>query len=275
MQRDLDEEPAERNETEHPSVSWRAWISEPRRLLATVTGVAALGVLLGYLSAVLFVFPGHDSAVELIRVPDVVGLTESEARELVQRAGLTYVEEDGLHDRSAVGTLVAQQPLAGQMAQPGSAIRVTASLGPKLSPVPDVVGLGYSQAEIALGRAGYTAEIDWVDADADVGQVVDTRPAPGTPLQLPGTVRLFVSAGARRVAVPNLVTRSLSEARATLERLGLRLGDVLQDSASLAAPGTVLAQSPTAGAVVDRATRVQVTVANLPGLNQPPDTVSG
>jgi serine/threonine-protein kinase len=160
------------------------------------------------------------------------------------------------------------------MAQPGSAVELVTSLGPKLSPVPEVVGLGHSQAEIALARAGYESELDWVDADADVGQVVDTRPAPGTPLQLPGTVRLFVSAGPRRAPVPNLVTRSLSEARATLERLGLRLGDVRQDSASLAAPGTVLAQTPAAGTIVDRASRVRVTVAKMPQPDQSRDTTA-
>jgi serine/threonine-protein kinase len=274
MQQDCGEDPADREEVDKPAAGWRAWVSEPRRLLASVAGIVAFGLLLGYVIAALFIFPARTSSVDLRRVPEVVGLTADEARELIEQMGLTAEEEAGLYHSSAVGTVVAQEPLGGQMAQPGSAVELVTSLGPKLSPVPDVVGLGHSQAEIALARAGYESELDWVDADADVGQVVDTRPAPGTPLQLPGTVRLFVSAGPRRAPVPNLVTRSLSEARATLERLGLRLGDVRQDSASLAAPGTVLAQTPAAGTIVDRASRVRVTVAKMPQPDQSRDTTA-
>jgi len=253
---------------------WERRLFTKGRLPVVLAGLAVLGLLLGYLAAVLVVFPPQTSSVDLVRVPKAVSLEAAEARELIEGAGLAYAEGGRLYHRSPPGTVIAQEPLAGQMAGPGSDVRVTLSLGPKLSPVPDVVGLNHSQAEVALARAGYESELDWVDADADVGQVVDTRPAPGTPLQLPGTVRLFVSAGARRVRVPNLITLSLSGARETLERLGLRLGDVRQDSASLAAPGTVLGQTPASGTVVDRATRVLVTVASAPELDQPPDTVS-
>ena len=274
MQRDFGEETADGDTAGQPKQSWRERMSMRGRLPAIAAGVAAFGLLLGYLSAVLLVFPTQRSLVELTRVPEVVRLETAEARELIEAAGLAYDEEGGLYHRLPVGTVIAQEPLAGQMAEPGSLVRVTVSLGPKSSPVPDVVGLSHSQAEVALARAGYASELDWVDADADVGQVIDTRPAPGTPLQLPGTVRLFVSAGARRVRVPNLVTLSLTGARETLERLGLRLGDVRQDSASLAAPGTVLGQTPSSGTVVDRAARVTVTVATVPELEQPPDTGS-
>ncbi len=274
MQRDFGEETADGDTAGKLGQSWRERMSTRGRLPAIAAGVAAFGLLLGYLSAVLLVFPTHRSLVELTRVPEVVRLETAEARESIEAAGLAYDEEGGLYHRLPVGTVIAQEPLAGQMAEPGSLVRVTVSLGPKSSPVPDVVGLSHTQAEVALARAGYESELDWVDADADVGQVIDTQPAPGTPLQLPGTVRLFVSAGARRVRVPNLVTLSLAGARETLERLGLRLGDVRQDSASLAAPGTVLGQTPSSGTVVDRAARVTVTVATVPDLEQPPDTGS-
>ncbi len=273
MQRDFGEVPTEGEEGGRAK-RWGPRMFTKGRLPVVLAGLGVLGLLLGYVAAVLVVFPPQTSSVELVRVPKAVSLEAAQAREVIEGAGLAYAEGGRLYHRSPPGTVIAQEPLAGQMAGPGSDVRVTLSLGPKLSPVPDVVGLSHSQAEVALARAGYESELDWVDADADVGQVVDTRPAPGTPLQLPGTVRLFVSAGARRVRVPNLVTLSLSGAQETLERLGLRLGEVRQDSASLAAPGTVLGQTPASGTVVDRATRVVVTVASVPELDQPPDTGS-
>ncbi len=58
--------------------------------------------------------------------------------------------------------------------------------------------------------------------------------------------------------------RSLEEARETLRRLGLQLGEISEDSASLAAPGTVIGQNPPPGTQVARATRVAVTRAVAP-----------
>lgn len=274
MQRDFDAKAADGDEAQS-GPSWQEWVRTRGRLPIVVVGVVAGGLLVGYLTAVLFVFPPQSSSVELLRVPEVVRLETARARELIEEADLAYEERGGLNHRAPAGTVISQEPLAGQMAEPGSTVRVMVSLGPKLSPVPDVVGLNHTQAELALARAGYASESDWVDDDADVGQVVDTRPAPGTPLELADTVRLFVSAGARKVRVPNLVTLSLAGARETLERLGLRLGDVRQDSASLAAPGTVLGQAPSSGTVVDRAARIAVTVATVPNLKLSPDTVPG
>jgi len=265
--------PPEAPAPQPPPVPW--WrLLRPRHVLGAALGIAGLGFLVGYLITVLIVFPSHDVAANLRDVPDLVGSSADEARRVLEAAGLSYEEESGLHHTAAIGTVVAQEPLAGQMAQPASAVRVSLSLGPKLAPVPDVVGLGHTQAEIALTSAGYESEFVWVDAEADVGEVVDTRPAPGTPVQLPGRVQLIVSAGPPEVQVPNLVTRSLAEARETLERIGLRIGTIGQDSASLAAPGTVLAQNPRAGRVVERATRIAVTVAIAPS-HEPGDTLSG
>jgi serine/threonine-protein kinase len=104
--------------------------------------------------------------------------------------------------------------------------------------------------------------------------VVDTRPSAGTPLEPEATVQIIVSAGLPRVAVPDLVSLSLAEAQKDLERLGLRLGRVSRDSAALAAPGTVLGQSPSPGTVVERATRIRVTVATEPIGDSAADTAS-
>jgi serine/threonine-protein kinase len=157
------------------------------------------------------------------------------------------------------------------MARPGSSVAVTLSRGPRERPVPDVTGLTHGQASVALSRAGYRSEVVWVDAEADVGLVVSTRPAPGTPLELPGSVRLLVSAGPREAPVPELSGSSVAEARAALERLGLKLGTVTQDSTSLAAAGTVMSQEPPPGTVAARGTEVSVVVAV--GVPQPVETV--
>jgi serine/threonine-protein kinase len=209
------------------------------------------GLVLGYLVTVLFVFPPHNVAADLKRVPDVVGRTVDEARRRSEREDLAFEEALAIHHAQPLGTVVAQEPLAGQMAPPRSTLRVTISLGPPERPVPDVVGLSREQAELILLQAGFEVEVTRVDAS--------------------------VSAGASTVLVPDLAMQSLTEAEATLRRLGLRLGEVLEDSAGLAAPGTILGQSPAAGEGAARGARVAVTVAiaPLPGVDStslPTDT---
>ncbi len=264
MPRDYDAERAEPGRWQAWRTGWRLWVTSPSHLLVAASGTAALGLLLGYLITVVFIFPPQNVAADLTRVPSLIGRTADEARQRVERRGLEYEEAMGMFHSRPVGTVVAQEPLPDQMAQPGSAVRVTLSLGPPQRPVPDVVGLSHEQAEVVLEQAGLEVEITRVDASADVGEVVGTRPRPGTPLELPASVRILVSAGQSAVTVPDLVMRSLAEAEATLGRLGLRLGEVADDSAGLAAPGTVIAQSPAAGDEVARGTRVSVTVAVAP-----------
>jgi serine/threonine-protein kinase len=236
--------------------------------------VVAGGFLGGYLASVFVLFPSQGSATDLITVPELVGREGEGARELLIERGLEYVEATALHHPEApVGTVVAQSPLPGQMSRPGASVRVTLSLGARQRAVPDVEGLSQRQAEIVMERAGFRTDVSRVDAEAEVGEVVSTEPAAGTEVRLPSRVHLLVSAGPPRVEVPDLANRSLSEAQAMVERLGLRLGSVERDWASQAAPGTVIGQAPSAGRVVDRGRRISVTVAAVPPV-EPGDTSS-
>lgn len=253
-----------------PSVDRRrssAWV-----ILARAFGIVGIGFGIGYLVTLLVLLPAQGDATDLVQVPELVGRTAESARELLSRRGLEYTETASLHHPEApAGVVVAQNLLPGQMARPGAQVRVTLSLGPRQRPVPDVGGLSRRQAEIVLARAGFRADVSFVDAEANVGEVISTDPAAGTEIQLPGSVRLLVSAGPPRVEIPDLVTRSLPEAQSTLERLGLRVGRITRDWVSQAAAGTVIGQSPGPGAVVDRGTSVSLTVAVVPPV-EPGDT---
>lgn len=252
-------EPSDRMTTE------RRWWRSPRELLIAAISLAVVGFTGGLLVSAFLLFPSQGGAGDLVRIPELVGRSGEDARSLLERSGLEYVEATSVHHpEAAAGLVLAQAPLPGQMARPGAPVRVTLSLGSRERPVPDVAGLSRRQAEIVLERAGFRTDAAFIDADAPVGQVVGSDPSPGTAVELPGAVRLLVSAGPPRVEVPDLVSRSVPESEAMLQRLGLRLGSVERDWASEAAPGTVLRQAPGAGTVVDRGTEIRVTVASVP-----------
>jgi len=72
-------------------------------------------------------------------------------------------------------------------------------------------------------------------------------------------VLLFVSTGPQQVEVPDVIDLERESAEATLNRAGL--GFTIREEESDADPGTVIAQDPVGGTVVDKGSRVQLTVA--------------
>ena len=240
----------------------REILRSPRRAALAALGLAFLAFWIGYAISVFAVFPTEGTPGDLVSIPDLVGRDAEEVRRVLEERRLAYVEAESLHHPTApAGEVIAQDPLARQLQRRGGSVEVTVSRGPEERPVPDVVGLREAQALVVLEQSGFRPQVRSVDAEVDVGQVVGVRPEPGDRLRIPADVWLLVSAGPRIVVVPNLVTRSLTEARATLERLGLRLGRVVADSTGEAAPGTVLAQNPLPGTTVGRGDSVSVAVA--------------
>lgn len=91
--------------------------------------------------------------------------------------------------------------------------------------------------------------------------MISMTPVAGTPLVLPSTVALVISAGPATIEVPYLVGRTFGEARAALEQLGLAALTAATDSMSKEPAGTVTAQSPTEGTAVGAGSTVSLTVS--------------
>jgi beta-lactam-binding protein with PASTA domain len=82
---------------------------------------------------------------------------------------------------------------------------------------------------------------------------VTQSPAAGTIVRTGWHVRLGQSLGAQKVAVPSLVHDPERVAALAIRRSSLQLGTIAHMPYALAEPGTVIAQSPDAGAAsVDR-----------------------
>jgi eukaryotic-like serine/threonine-protein kinase len=108
------------------------------------------------------------------------------------------------------------------------------------------------------------------------GTVLGTNPAQGEMLPLPAKVDLRVSDGPSTVMVPDLVGRTLPDAQAALEQVGLGLGSAGSDTSSMYPPNTVLSQNPKAGTVVKAHSRIRIVLAKVapPPPPPPPDTDS-
>ncbi|MEW6427138.1 MAG: PASTA domain-containing protein [Thermodesulfobacteriota bacterium] len=126
--------------------------------------------------------------------------------------------------------------------------------------VPDLSGLGRSQAAAVLTRAGLVAgEVAERPAAVDSERIVGQKPAAGERVPAGSQVAMVVAVP-RLVEVPDLAGLSRERALATLEKYGLGKGAV-QETSSARPQGTVIGQQPAAGSRVAAGTPVAVTVA--------------
>lgn len=238
------------------SRKWGRWIASVVIVAAFFGG--------GYLAAAQWVFPGGRPAEDpsLVRVPELVGLTEDEAQDRLDRLQLEYTVRSGVtHPMAPEGAVLAQDPLPGQFARPGAPVYVSVSRGPELHVLPDVSGLSERQATIVLERLGYAVAVERITHTLEQGRAVSTTPEAGTELAVPAEVTLVVSEGRPVVQVPELVGRHVDDAESTLAEAGLDLGAITYDPQALEAPGRIVGQYPPAGYSLREGEKVEVRVS--------------
>src|SRR5436309_2846518 len=112
--------------------------------------------------------------------------------------------------------------------------------------VPSVVGKTEDQAAEILAASGLHLKVSSKRFSSEMaeGHVVDQIPPRGTHLKLNSPVKVLLSLGERRFAVPNLLGNSLRAAQLTLTQRRLTLGNTLYAHTPEGEPSTVAYQSP-------------------------------
>jgi serine/threonine-protein kinase len=161
--------------------------------LLGLAGVVAVGI-------VLLRDPGGPEATPTpaaaVSVPNIVGMSEGQARQTVERVGLDYGQPVyvALPDRPE-GTVVDQAPQPGTSVPGGSSVEAVVSTARELVVVPDVRGLPEAEAVVALTTSGL--RIDEVneagDATVGAGQAAGTEPVAGSRLPEGSAVTLIVA----------------------------------------------------------------------------------
>jgi eukaryotic-like serine/threonine-protein kinase len=136
-----------------------------------------------------------------VAVPNLLGLTQSEATAQITGAGFTLgVIAQAFDENAPAGQVVGQAPAAGTQLLPGSQIGITVSSGPApsaspaASAVPDVVGQEQAQAESTLQSAGFTVAVQNVsDPSAPAGTVIGQTPSAGVFAQPGSSVTILVA----------------------------------------------------------------------------------
>lgn len=238
------------------------WRGRLRRLLPYVIALLS-GFVLAYLIVAFFIFPAGVIPQDT-RVPNVIGLTFSDAETQLKAKGFRAERgESRFHNAAPKGTVLEQQPAPGSREPATTRVTLVVSGGQRYATVPGVIGLSRELALNALEQAGFDAgEVTERPSNEPLGAVIDSRPRPGTQAPIPSAVALVLSAGPTTVVVPDVVGRSLADARLLLRQVGLSVGDVQWGLGAVAdASAAVVAQSPPPGAQAASGSRVNLSVA--------------
>jgi beta-lactam-binding protein with PASTA domain len=206
------------------------------------------------------VVPGSpvDLVVSGVAAPNVTGLTQPAAQTALVNAGLTVGTVTTANSVTvSIGTVISQNPLAGTILPPGSAVALVVSLGAN---VPNVVGSTQAAAQTAITSAGLTigTVITANSVTVPPGNVISQNPTAGTNVSPGSAVDLVVSLG---VAVPNVVGSTQAAAQTAITTAGLTVGTVTTANSATVPIGRVISQNPAAGSNVAPGSAVALVVS--------------
>lgn len=212
---------------------------------------AAKQVVVAGTACTLYVRPQPQ---DVPNTPNLLGLSRRAAFLLINRNKLTPRVTSAPSPDTALGSVIAQNPL------PGTPIRLDRTIDVQIAGVPRVVGLSLDAAAAALQRArlASTKRITEVTEGSD-GRVIEQFPQPGQPAEPGSSVALTVARVVEpRFTMPDLVGQPIEEARGILAESGLIL-QRLEIATVDGRPDTAVAQSPAAGSPVRRGDPVTLT----------------
>jgi serine/threonine-protein kinase len=200
---------------------------------------------------------------QLAEVPDVTGMTETEATVAIRDAGFDLGGTEKEFNKDVpTGQVYDQAPKGGTEAPTGSPITIFVSEGVETVTIPNVVGMSESQAISTLEDANLTAGTTQEFSDKPVGEVINQSPAAGVNVDAGTKVTVTVSQGEQTVTMPNVIGMTENAATDALEDLGLRVTSETRDDAANA--GKVVDQDPAPGTTLKPGDRVTIVVGEAP-----------
>ncbi len=182
-----------------------------------------------------------------VAVPNSVGMKLDQAAKVLKTDGfgvgaITYDPQAAVPG----GSVVAQEPIAGDSVRAGSRINLTVA-GPPPVAMPALVGLVRADAEAGLSSAGLKmgTVTEVYDASAPAGTVMSQTPAAGTVLTRASAVAVVVSKGPVPVPVPQVKGLTQADATKVMQDAGFVV--TVKKAEDEAEKDIVIAQEPDGG----------------------------
>lgn len=207
--------------------------------------------------------PVTSTAVPVVSVPDVVGLSSQAAIRELRAAGLVVSQVFEPSEVVASNEVISQSPAALSEMEQGEEVEITVSSGAVPVAVPGVVGQDALDAARLLEDRGLVAELlVQPGSTGPEGQVLRQDPPAGSEVAPGSTVVLYIPEGGQAVPVPEVVGLTLLQATQELVRVGLQVSEeVLEEPSSEVDEGLVIGTDPSPPALLLPDSTVKIVIS--------------
>lgn len=210
-----------------------------------------------------------------VTVPDVSDLTESAARDTLEKNGLTVNDdtEEIPSDTIEANRVVKTSPASGDTVKEKAEITLYLSSGTEKIPMEDYRGQTQEDAEAALKELGFKESAIDVQQDYsdeyDAGEVMAQDPAPDTEISpKDDSVTLTISLGIKPIVMANYLGLTPDAVKSSLTSLGVSADDITieYDYTDQVAKGSVARTTPAEGEeVIPGSTAITLVVSSGSG----------
>ncbi len=203
-----------------------------------------------------------------VAIPNLVGKTVDEAKQILIENKLNYVEDSSEYNTTyPAGQIISQTPnfVDGRKIKQNTDVKVVVSLGTETTTVPKLKGLTKDEAEDAAKSSKIKLEfVDEISKTVEAGVIIKQEKDEGETVNAGDTVKVYVSIGTgiKQVAVVSVLYKDEETAKQTLQDLGLTV-NVEYGEDKTRGNGVVLKQSIESGKTVDEGSTITITVNKL------------
>ncbi len=228
-------------------------------------GIAIAIVLIASFLLGSFLAYGKFWSSEDVIVPNVVGKTIDDAKHILSENKLRVSVTEQFDDNVVEGVVISQTPDANSHVKEDRTITIYVSKGEEVVVVPDVRTLALREAELTLRNAGFIiGRIEEVnDKTVPNNTVIDQNPRSPAQIKKTQKIDLIVCRIEKMVELPDFTGSRLSSVKKQLVDLNLKEGKITE-VAGTKSKGTIVRQSPEAGAEVKEGSAVNLTVSKGP-----------
>ena len=187
-------------------------------------------------------------------IPDVSGMSETEAQNELEEAGFKVTSSFQYDDSVESGKLISTTPEAGTKAEKGSTVTMLVSQGSNKKTVPDVRGMADATAQSTIKSYGFnvgTVTYDYSDS-VEKGMVISQTVEPGTKASAGTSISITVSNGPKpeeKIEVQSFVGQQESALKSWASSKGLYTNISDSQYSDSYAKGCIISMTPSSGTV--------------------------
>ena len=201
-----------------------------------------------------------------VEIPNLVGKTVDEAKDILKQNKLNYVEESQEYNADVPeGQIISQNPpyVQGRRIKENTDVKVVISKGTETTTVPKLKGLTKEEAQDAADKAKIKLDFqEETSKTVEAGVIIKQEKAEGETVNAGDTIKVYISIGTgiKQVKVVSVVGQDEETAKKTLEDLGLVIEKINYSKDKSQTNGVVLEQSLSANTTVDEGSKITLTV---------------